>query len=268
MQRIALVLLMLAPLAAAAQSPSTAGIDTGAAAGGGLVFSNPQALAEAGQALVLLFVLALLLESALTLLFDWRVFLAYFDRKGWKTPIAVAVAGLMVWVFGLDIVASLISAYSAAPLESGPVSGTLTALVLAGGSAGVNRLMRGLGFRASDRAAEVAPDPGTRAWVSVRVSRRQAKGPVAVTVTRAPAGTPEPAAIAGTLGARPPGLRQLMFRAPDRFPGNGGYAVEAGPVYQIGVQGEDASGTPLPDPLSGRLFRFAPGAIVDLEVTL
>ncbi|QDL94587.1 hypothetical protein FDP22_22190 (plasmid) [Paroceanicella profunda] len=258
-----LAALMLRAGAAVAQADDT---DSGSPP---LVFSDPAMMAQAGQALVLLFVLALLLESALTLLFDWRVFLAYFDRKGWKTPIAFAVAWLMVWKFDLDVVASLIAIYRKADAVSGPVSGALTALILAGGSAGVNRLMRGLGFRSSHRAEEVAPSPpGTRAWVSVRVTRSHSTGPVAVTVSEVPDGTPEPAAIAGTVGTRPPGLRQLMFRDPNRFPGSGGYAVEAGPVYRIGVLGQDAQGTPLPDPLAGRSFRFAPGAIVDIEVTL
>jgi hypothetical protein len=54
------------------------------------------ALTNSFKTLVQLFVLAVLLEQALSVIFNWRAFLQNFDARGAKTIVAVAVARFVV----------------------------------------------------------------------------------------------------------------------------------------------------------------------------
>jgi hypothetical protein len=236
------------------------------------------------SALTVLLVTAVVLESAFAIIFNWRVFLSYFSTKGVKTIVMVAVSLLVVYTFNLDVMASLIAAYklpAGAPLDaaglaaevariSGPVSKVVTALVLAGGSAGVHSLMNALGFRSS-REAEIEPTPPQdQAWVAVKVKRVNAVGRVQVIVSKVdalPEGEIAPPAIAGSIGFSRPGISELLLRNIDRFPQNGGYVVEPGKPYRIFVVGKDANGTVLTRP-EDRLYVFAPRAIVDFQVEI
>jgi hypothetical protein len=220
-------------------------------------------------ALTILFVAAILIENALATLFNWRVFLTYFSLRGVRTIIAIAVSLIVVWTFDLDVVVQLFNAYRSAPSDSTLASQVLTALILAGGSSGVHNFMAALGYRDRGREQAVTPQvEATEAWVAIRVERQKAVGPVEIQITEVEAPDPPPGAIAGTVGFRRPSLGELLFRNTNRFPPNGGYVVEPGKVYRIDIVGHDAKNARLPDPLSGRMLRFAPGAIVDFEVTL
>ena len=148
--------------------------------------------------LTMLFVIALLLESAFSTIFNWRVFLTYFSTRGVKTIIMIVISFIVVYVFNFDAIASLIAAFklpeqlpagvtkdaALAKLvaeETGAVSKFITSLILAGGSAGIYNLMVALGFRS--QRAEVDPKPPVgQAWVAVRVKRVNAVGPVNVMV--------------------------------------------------------------------------------------
>jgi hypothetical protein len=225
---------------------------------------------EALKALTVLFVTAVLLESAFSVIFNWRVFLAYFSSRGVRTIIMVVVSLVIVNIFELDILADLIRAYtkkSAAP-EMQPVSTFVTALILAGGSAGVYNILVALGYR--EKREEVAPKPSqNEAWIAIRVKKQNAVGEIQVLVEPVnplPAG-PNPPAIAGTIGFRRPGLFELLLRNANRFPQNGGYVVQPNVPYLIEVEGRDANGTPLKR-LGGRSYVFAPRAIVDFDVTM
>src|SRR5262245_45433242 len=224
---------------------------------------------EALKALTVLFVTAILLESAFSIIFNWRVFLAYFSSRGVRTIIMVAVSLLIVNIFDLDILADLISAYQGTNVAAAmhPVSTFVTALILAGGSAGVNNIMVALGYR--ENREEVAPKPSQdEAWIAIRVKKQNAVGEIRVLVepvSPAPLG-PNPPAIAGTIGSRRPGLFELLLRNANRFPQNGGYVVRPYVPYVIEVEGRDANGTVLKR-LDGRSYVFAPRAIVDFEVT-
>jgi hypothetical protein len=239
------------------------------------------------NALTVLFVTAVLLESAFATIFNWRVFLTYFNERGIKTIIMVIVSLIVVWVFKLDVMASLIAAYKlpAGSLQgndaalalaaeftktSGPVSTFVTALILAGGSAGVNNVMMALGFR-SNRAAEVAPaPPQDEAWVAIKVKKRNADGQVHVIVSKVdawPAGKEMPPAIAGTIGFSRPRVSELLFRNIDRFPQNGGYVVKPNTPYRLTVEGKDAAGNVIRRlNEDDRYYAFAPRAIVDFQV--
>ncbi|MER9491578.1 hypothetical protein NKI86_07055 [Mesorhizobium sp. M0320] len=238
------------------------------------------------SALTILFVTAVVLESAFATIFNWRVFLSYFSSKGVKTIIMIVVSLLVVYAFKLDVIASLIAGFKL-PQEipgqtrdtllaaevaniTGPTSMIITALVLAGGSAGVNNLMVALGFR-SNRETEIAPQPRQdEAWVAVRVKRLNAVGQVQVVVSEIdppPTGQSVPAAIAGTIGFSRPRIRDLLLRNVDRFPQNGGYVAKPNVPYSLVVEGKDAAGNSIKR-LDDRYYAFAPRAIVDFEVEI
>lgn len=105
------------------------------------------------RVLVVFFLLSVVIESALTPLFNWRVFLAWSLNKGIRTPITVLFAVLIVRGYGLDIFRDILQAVgeSVGPCIGGQV---LTALLLAGGSSGVNKLMQTWQLRPSDAERE------------------------------------------------------------------------------------------------------------------
>ncbi|MBK8456731.1 MAG: hypothetical protein IPL47_06175 [Phyllobacteriaceae bacterium] len=222
--------------------------------------------AQSASAITILVVLAVLIENALTPLFNWRVFRTYVSLKGWRTIIMVALSAAVVWVFGIDAVAVLVDKFNGEhPAPSPAFSGFLTTMVLAGGSHGVFNLLRALGVRV-EPAAETQKPAQHQAWVAVNIDRHRAVGPVFVSITKlVPDATIEQ--IAGTAGVRLPKLRQLLFRNADRFPANGGHAVEAGETYAISVLGKDAEGKELREVIRDKV-RFADRAIVDFTVAL
>jgi hypothetical protein len=251
--------------------------DKAAAARNPLSLDNDQIYSKSLAALTMLFVIAVLLENAFSVIFNWRVFLAYFSVRGVKTIIMIAISLLIVNAFGIDVMASLIAAYKSPPKGlpvdpasiSGPASLFVTALILAGGSAGVNKIMTALGFRNDRREEDVAPrPPSNKAWVAVRVNRQEATTEVFVKIREVgPAGVNDPAPIAGVVGLKRARLAGLLFRDVNRFPENGGYTITPNVVYAITVETKNAQGNPL-TALQGQTYVFAPGAIVDFEVTL
>jgi len=122
-------------------------------------------------------VLALLLESAFALLFNWRLFLEFFAGKAWRTPIMFVGALLVVEAFNLGPHARLFDAYN--PASGGARSAgswftaILTAMVLAGGSAGVNRILVALGFRTQVRPETVEPKLGRDRGLHCHTRRQQ-----------------------------------------------------------------------------------------------
>ncbi|MGH6880777.1 MAG: hypothetical protein ACREFM_07655, partial [Hypericibacter sp.] len=210
------------------------------AADGAIDLGDTEIYTKSLAALTVLFVVAVLLENAFSVLFNWRVFLAYFDRRGVKTIIMVIVSLIIVNAFSLDVMASLLSAYMKDPVSSGPVSKFVTALILAGGSAGVYNIMYALGYRSERRDELPAKPPADKAWVAVRVKRVTAKGPVYVKLRDLGAvDATSPVPIAGTITFQHQALTELLLRNVNRFPQNGGYVVEPGKVYAISVEGTD-----------------------------
>ena len=221
---------------------------------------------ESVAALTKLFVLAVLIESALSLIFNWRVFLEFFNRRAIKTVVMFIVSLTVVRTFDIDIVAQLMKIYDEGSSPGDVMSTVLTAMILAGGSSGVNNLFMALGFRS--RQTESAPElPSNEAWISVLVHRdNDATGEVLVQISEAASGTDATYdAIAGSVNARKK-LRDLFFPNRNRFPNSGGYKVESGKVYTISVTGKDKSGSVLTG--LGETYSFAPRAIVDLDAKL
>jgi hypothetical protein len=234
---------------------------------------NDEAIYKASiSALTQLLVMAVLLESAFALIFSWRVFRTYFSLNGTRTVVMVAVSIATVWTFPyLDLVARLMAAFQGQAQSSIWVSQLITALILAGGSSGVNNVMRALGYRSA--AADEAPKqvaPRGKAWIAVHVRRDKAVGPVLITVRRTDDRATDPRApapIAGSIGFDRPGILELLLQNPNRFPRSGGYELLADQIYEIGISARGPEGE-IADPLKGQKFAFADGAIVDLRYTI
>ena len=235
--------------------------------------NNSQLYSASMAALTELFVIAVLLENGLAVIFNWRVFLTYFSLRGVKTIIMVVSSLIIVSAFHIDVIANLIAAYNSSTNNAAKVQSTaftvfITALIVAGGSAGVFRIMTALGFR-SDRQNEIAPKPpANKAWISVQVNRRQAASEVFVKIREigsADAGSPSP--IAGVVSFKRPALAGLLFPNVTRFPENGGYTVTPNVVCSISVESKDGQGHDLLA-LNTQNYVFAAGAIVDFFVTL
>jgi hypothetical protein len=121
--------------------------------------------AELGSALLVYLVLSLVLEMALTVVFNWRLFIKYLEGQGWKTPVAILFAAFIVWNFGLDVLRDVLNALGMQDCSdkggckqweittSGRV---LTAFLLAGGNDAIFGIFTRLGIRNPfERKAEV-----------------------------------------------------------------------------------------------------------------
>lgn len=242
----------------AASTPSTPSIDQ-------RIFN------EAFKILFVAFVIALLLESGLAVIFNWRPFLVLFDGRGVKTIVSVLFAWIMVSQFDLDLVTRLVNIYSGRtpPYDNGFLGSFVTALVIAGGTAVVNKIMVSLGFRSLLTATVVAPQPPrTEGWVSVTVVRKAATKPVTVLIGDPATGPPAANTVDG--GTALSAFLRLFLRDPNRFPRSGGFPVPAGSTCVIELRGLDSHGNPVPATSASKWGpeAIAPGAIIDLTLTL
>lgn len=227
------------------------------------------------KALMILFVLAVLIESALAVIFNWRLFLELFNGRGVKTLVAIAVSAVVVSTFGIDrhVFERLLTVYGVSVGEGGrTVSLVLTSLILAGGSGGVHRILVALGYRdpIPDKP-KVMKAPKGRAWIAVRVDRKEAVGPIEVHVQQGKARDENsPAELAGVIA--PVGfwyrLWSIFFLDRNRFPQAGGHDVLPGFEYAIRVDARNRAGEPLDCALNHETYCFADGAIVDFGVVL
>lgn len=257
--------------------PAAIAADPPAVAAPAVALGNDAIYEKSLAALTMLLVVATLLESAFTPIFNWRVFQTYLSARGVKTIIMVLASWLVVHYFKIDIMASLIAVYLD---QTTPTlnwfSGLLTALILAGGSVGVFNLLYKLGYRTEQRAVDVDPRQlnENEAWIMVRVKRVRAVGQIQVHLRElgdAAADPTAPAPIIGVIGRRPR-LSELLFRNVDRFPPNGGYSVKTNTVYALTITGsrrklgsksdEDLEPFEL---LEDRKFVFGRRAIVDFD---
>jgi hypothetical protein len=212
--------------------------------------------------------IAVVLESALAVLFGWRVFQNHFSSRGLRTPVAVIVGWLVAHGLKFDVVASLYQALYGGQGEVSPLGGLgvfITGLVLAGGSAGVNNILRALGFRRIGPAEGATPRPAaTEAWFSVTLQRKEAVGPVQVLLV----GDAGPAVLLGMINGRaPPPAWAADFVSNDvRFPPTGGHVLAPGATYALRLAGVDKAGAPIQKDWGP--FTPGAGAIIDVSVTL
>ena len=102
--------------------------------------------------------LSIILEMALTVVFNWRWFLKYAESKGLKTLIAILFAAIIVSHYELDIMNDILNAmgmcndahackYDASKPTATSIGMAVTAFVLAGGSDAVFRILKKWGMR-------------------------------------------------------------------------------------------------------------------------
>lgn len=237
--------------------------------------TTPQAyIGKAWTVLLTAFVLALLLEQAFALLFNWRLFLELVAGRAWRTPVMFAAAYAVSYNIDLDLIRDLASAYDYKHVViSDHLTRALTAAILAGGSVGVNHLLIGLGFRSQIRA-DLGPTPldATQAWVAVYVVG--AAEDVRICIDVGDAGASDVPTYAGTVGRSSlrNRLKDLFFPNTARFPRTGGYLVSTTKTYHIyaltssgmrvGVEGTISSATTI------TACKFAPRTIVDLHIVI
>jgi hypothetical protein len=216
------------------------------------------------RALFVLFILAVILESGLAVIFNWKLFTTTFDTRATQPIIAVVVACIFVFSYRLDITTTLVDLYTGANYPRSVGGQLLTALVIAGGSSGVNKLLQALGFRSVQQAPPpVAKPPQTLAWLAVALKRSRAVG--TVNVLAGPTGN---LSLVGTIAG--PGLsnRVLRFFLRDsaRFPPSGGHTLVPG-ILEVRLDGVDKDGVNVQSRIWGP-YDIAAGSIVDIELTL
>ncbi|HEX8572493.1 MAG TPA: hypothetical protein VF759_07065 [Allosphingosinicella sp.] len=230
---------------------------------------DKEVYAQVFRLLFIIFALAVVLESGLAVIFNWRPFLRRFDGRGVRTVIAFFAALLIAGGLDLDLIERLYAALDAddrANNDLGPVGEVITALVLAGGSSGVNNIFQALGFRRVGRAEEVVRRPKrTEGWLAVRLHRADAVGPVRVELKK---GTEGAWLLIGAITGerRPPAAFAWAVRDETRFPTTGGYSLPENVEVELKLTGVDEDGGPLTW-TSGKLL-LAGGAIIDLDAKL
>jgi hypothetical protein len=196
-------------------------------------------------------------------MFNWRPFVETFNARAVKPLVSFVVAYILVLNYQLDLVTQLVNDVNATktPLNGMPGQ-VLTALVLAGGSAGVNNLLVALGFRQVRTPETTVPKPPPdKAWISVRVNlKKETVGPVQVFIGNRPDKT-TPLPLVGIIhGTSKPGVR-FFLTDPGRFPGYGGHQVPANTPVEVELLAKNSSSRISwgPQPIAG-------GAIIDLEI--
>ncbi|MDF0677302.1 MAG: hypothetical protein P0120_23645 [Nitrospira sp.] len=117
-----------------------------------------------GSALLGYLVISAVLEMALTVVFNWRLFSRYLEGKGWKTPFAILFSAFVVWNYDLNMMKDVLDALGMCGKDGcsqSPIIGrVVTAFALAGGSDAFFRLFTRLGIRnpleRKEKAAEEA----------------------------------------------------------------------------------------------------------------
>jgi hypothetical protein len=227
--------------------------------------NDTQFYSSSFKALFALFIIAIITESGLALLFNWRPYLNRFDGKAANPLVALLFSLLLVWLFDLDIATSLMNTYSGTKLPANVPGMVLTAMIIAGGSAGVNKVFQAFGFRtpASQQPAAPKPPP-TQAWLSATLRREKADGNVDVLI--GPTGHQQAAGSITGAGSRLPWLSWLL-RNKARYPQSGGHVIPPGTPIEVSLVGVDSNKQPIRSATWGP-YELAAGAIVDVELTL
>lgn len=261
--------LLILPIGAVAAEDNANQIGTVAATLSG------QALTAASMTVLTLFLIAVLLESALALVFNWRPFVETFNARATRPLIAFLVALLAVKVYGYDAVTALMDAVQnrTSPSPAGVLGQVLTAAILAGGSAGVNTMLVALGFREVKTPATVAPKvPPDHAWVAIQVDRQTSQGDLFVYLGKPDSPTDlTTLPLAGIINpggrGRRSALGRFFLRQAGRFPAFGGYVVKAMEPCTVAIRDPSAQAD-APTALQHTSFIPAPGAIIDLTYTV
>jgi hypothetical protein len=143
----------------------------------------------------------------------------------------------------------------------------LTALIIAGGSAGVNNILRSLGFREVVRPeSETTRPPRDKAWLSVTHLNGDADDYVNVVLKMN-----DREVVVGSIteSRNPSWLARNFLRNRGRFPPSGGYTLDPDIKYEVKLEGDVVrDGTPrkVRSETWGP-YEVAKGAVIDLELT-
>ena len=138
---------------------------------------------QIGEILVLLFVISIVFETALTPIFNWRIFARFCEGKGVKTPLTVIAAVVLLWNYDIDIFRHIIDAFAssvregagqaaaasaqvAAESESTFLGRIITGLLVAGGSGAIFNIFTKLKLRNPEqlvKKAQTARDEAEKA---------------------------------------------------------------------------------------------------------
>ncbi len=214
--------------------------------------------------LLRLFVLAVVLESAMTVIFQWRPVAASLDPRAARPLATFIVAAVLVLTLDLDIVGALARSYAvhagtAAAADSW-VTVLLTALVLAGGSAGINTMLRSLGYRSIEPDPVHVRPPPTEAWIAVRWRGDAVANADRLDVLIRKEGDAD-WSIIGTVATTGGKLLGWLFRDRRSFPPSGGFVVPLGVPTAVAIA--RAGGTPVAAGTWGPRT-FVAGALVDI----
>jgi hypothetical protein len=253
-----------------------------------------ETLGQAFRLLLLAFVVATLLESAFALIFNWRLFQEFFVGRAWRTLIMFFGSLGVVCHFNLDVMAALVRTYDPGlgltnSTGSSGFSKFLSAMILAGGSSGINRILVALGFRSLVRPDTEKPLPEkTEGWISVRVddTRKGAKrSPAHVSLVEV-VNADDATKTAGfrlisslerlELGSR---IWEVFFPSLSRVPRSGGYSLSPGKYYRLTVvwKEPETEAEKRYDPVGrkfvetseqAQVFSLAPRALVDFRVSI
>ncbi|MGO6847959.1 hypothetical protein ELH67_33210 (plasmid) [Rhizobium ruizarguesonis] len=222
----------------------------------------------AAKTLVLLFALAVLLESALAGIFKWRPFAEIFNPRAVRPLVAFLLAWWFVWYFDLDVVTALVNASNVyAPKAINAGGQILTALILAGGSSGINSILVALGFRQVNTPQNAPKPPPTKAWIAVRAIRdaNDEGGDIDVmigpmqTLSNAPA---EPPYVGIIKGRSDRGILSFFVRDMGRFPAYGGFELD--PAQELVVVLKHTNGMEK----KWGPHKVGAGAIIDLDLKI
>lgn len=222
------------------------------------------------DALTKLAVIAVILEQALAIIFDWKLFRETFDRQAVKPIVSFLFALAIVHQFQIDMLANLVDIYNGPAIStpSGMISKLITALVLAGGSGGINRILQKLGVRTNlNLKDDPAPAP-TQAFVSVVPMPKSSDGTItSVTVVAIDSGNVlhSLGTVPGSsVGKDPTGIRAWFLQEKGRFPGSGGFAINPG-LWSIRLDAVDGIGNTSSSATWGP-YQLDAGAEIDLTL--
>ncbi|MFV3126273.1 hypothetical protein [Niveispirillum sp. KHB5.9] len=219
------------------------------------------------QALTKLAVIAIVLEQALALIFDWKLFRETFDNKAVKPLVSLLFAAAIVHEFSLDVVATLITAYGGDQTSIGFVSKLVTALVLAGGSTGINNILRKLGVRTGPDTPDEPVVAPTQAFVAIVPVPKAKDNLSSVTVVGVDStGTAHSlGTVAGnSVGRDPKGLGAWFLQEKGRFPRTGGFALAPG-HWSIRLDAVDNAGNASSSAVWGP-YQLDAGTRIDLTL--
>jgi hypothetical protein len=227
---------------------------------------GPAAYQASFKAIFVLFVLAVLLESALALIFNWRPFVENLVPRSVKPMVALAVALLFVSAFNLDITTALVNAVQGTTFAPGVEGKILTAMIIAGGSSGVNNMLQALGFRQVRTPENATPKPPpNKAYISVRAvaakpGQSTVEGPLSVYFGEQGA----PALLGVIEGRSQKNALSWLVADRGRLPNYGGHTVEDfTKVYELTIKTADGKNEVYTTPP----FRLSAGSLIDFVFT-